>query len=86
MNQFRKRNRICQRANQKGEFVSLSALKSKALQDPEVKEIYEGLRAEFELINSLISSKEKSELAGYQGDRKLSKLTCGQKISQRCTR
>lgn len=55
MNQFRKINRICQRANQKGEFMSLSALKSKALQDPEVKKIYEGLRAEFELINSLIS-------------------------------
>lgn len=35
--------------------MSLSALKSKALQDPEVKKIYEGLRAEFELINSLIS-------------------------------
>lgn len=70
MNQSQKRNRICQRANQKGEFLSLSALKSKALQDSEVKKIYDRLRAEFELINSLISSKVTSDLAGYQGDRK----------------
>lgn len=37
-------------------------LKRKALQDPEVKEAYYDLSAEFELISSLISMREQSGL------------------------
>ncbi|MEF1205140.1 helix-turn-helix domain-containing protein [Photobacterium damselae] len=42
--------------------MSLSELKRKALQNPEVKEAYDGLSAEFELISSLVSMREQSGL------------------------
>ena len=42
--------------------MSLSTLKRKALQNFEVKEAYDDLSVEFELISSLISMREKSGL------------------------
>ncbi|MGR5282826.1 helix-turn-helix domain-containing protein [Photobacterium damselae] len=42
--------------------MSLSELKRKALQNPEVKEAYDDLSAEFKLISSLISMREQSGL------------------------
>lgn len=42
--------------------MSLSALKKKALENPEVKEAYDELGDEFELISTLITMREKSGL------------------------
>ncbi|MCI2285061.1 MULTISPECIES: helix-turn-helix domain-containing protein [Colwellia] len=42
--------------------MSLSKLKKKAFQNPEVKEAYNDLGAEFELISSLITMREQSGL------------------------
>ncbi|PST98658.1 helix-turn-helix domain-containing protein [Photobacterium gaetbulicola] len=42
--------------------MSLSTLKAKALSKPEVKQAYEELAPEFELISTLISMREKSGL------------------------
>jgi transcriptional regulator with XRE-family HTH domain len=42
--------------------MSLSALKNNAFQNPEVKKAYNDLDAEFNLISSLITMREKSGL------------------------
>jgi DNA-binding XRE family transcriptional regulator len=46
--------------------MSLSKLKQKAFQNPEVKEAYDDLGAEFELISSLITMREQSGLTQDQ--------------------
>lgn len=46
--------------------MSLSKLKKNAFQNPEVKEAYDDLGAEFELISSLITMREKSGLTQDQ--------------------
>jgi len=46
--------------------MSLSKLKNNAFQNPEVKEAYDALGAEFELISSLITMREKSGLTQDQ--------------------
>ncbi len=46
--------------------MSLSKLKNNAFQNPEVKEAYDALGAEFDLISSLITMREKSGLTQDQ--------------------
>jgi len=46
--------------------MSLSKLKNNAFQNPEVKEAYDDLGSEFELISSLITMREKSGLTQDQ--------------------
>ena len=46
--------------------MSLSKLKNNAFQNPEVKEAYDNLGGEFELISSLIIMREKSGLTQDQ--------------------
>ena len=46
--------------------MSLSKLKNNAFQNPEVKEAYDALGAEFELISYLITMREKSGLTQDQ--------------------
>jgi DNA-binding XRE family transcriptional regulator len=46
--------------------MSLSKLKQKAFQKPEVKEAYDDLGAEFDLISSLITMREQSGLTQDQ--------------------
>ncbi|MBC8946984.1 helix-turn-helix domain-containing protein [Xenorhabdus indica] len=44
----------------------LQALKAKALQDPEVKQAYDELNDEFELINTLLSMRTEAKLTQQQ--------------------
>lgn len=46
--------------------MSLSKLKSNAFKNPEVKDAYDALGEEFDLISSLITMREKSELTQDQ--------------------
>lgn len=46
--------------------MSLSKLKSNAFKDPEVKDAYDALGEEFDLISSLITMREKSGLTQDQ--------------------